>query len=55
MLCELMQHLVDRCDLSEDRLDRALERFAGLDPAILLALGGFRFAALPVHMVGSGL
>jgi hypothetical protein len=33
-------------------LDRRLERYAGLNPAILRAVGGDKFAPAPIYIVG---
>ena len=47
LLAELARH---HPDIAED-LDRRLARYAALDPAMLAATGGDRFAPLPVHLV----
>jgi hypothetical protein len=39
-------------DLADD-LDRRLERYASVDPLLVAALGGDKFAPLPLHVVGS--
>ena len=37
-----------------DDLDRRLERYAGLDPEVLPAVGGDRFPSAPLRVVGGG-
>jgi hypothetical protein len=52
VLYELLEQLDRDHGLGAD-LDRQLERFAGLNRALLRALGGDRFAPLPLRLVGS--
>ena len=51
VLFGLVDHLACRFGL-EDEIDRLLDRFAALDPAVLRALGGDRLPAPPIHRVG---
>jgi hypothetical protein len=51
VLFELVDHIAGRFDL-EDEVDSLLDRFAGLDPAVLRALGGDRLPANPTRAVG---
>jgi hypothetical protein len=48
---ELLDELDRRGIVSWAELEPRLERFAALDPEILQALGGDRFAAWPLHLV----
>jgi hypothetical protein len=50
---ELVDELDRHLGLGDD-LDRRLERFAGLDPGLLVAVAADRFPALPTRVVGSG-
>ena len=52
VLFELVDEL-DRVHGLGDDLDRRLERYAGADPEVLRALGGDRFPAPPMRLVGS--
>ena len=45
---------LDRVHGLGDDLDRRLERFAGADPKVLRELGGDRFPASPLRVVGGG-
>jgi hypothetical protein len=51
VLFELVDHIAGRFDL-EDEVDRLLDRFAGLDPAVLRALGGDRLPPNPTRIIG---
>ena len=53
VLYELINQLDRDHGLGAD-LDHLLERFAGLDPEILRAVGGDRFPELPLRAVGDG-
>jgi hypothetical protein len=53
VLFELIDQIADRYDL-EDELDRLLDRFAGLDPAFLRALGGDRLPPNPTRIIIGG-
>jgi hypothetical protein len=46
VLFELVDHIAGRFDL-EDEVDRLLDRFAGLDSAVLRVLGGDRIPSIP--------
>ena len=50
---EFLDEIARHHDLGDD-LDRRLERFAALDPALLIAVGGDRFAPAPMRLVGCG-
>jgi hypothetical protein len=50
VLFELIDHIADRFGL-EDEVDRLLDRFAGLSPDLLRALGADRVAAPPIREV----
>jgi hypothetical protein len=50
VLFELVDHIADRFGL-EDEVDRLLDRFAGLSPDILRAVGADRLAAPPIREV----
>jgi predicted DNA-binding transcriptional regulator AlpA len=50
---ELVDELDRHLGLGDD-LDRRLERYAALDPGLLVALGGDRFPAAPLRAVGAG-
>jgi hypothetical protein len=47
---ELIEHIAARFDL-EDEVDGLLDRFAGLDPDVLRALGADRFPPSPIREV----
>ena len=47
---ELLDQLDREYDLGAD-LDRQLARFSAIDPALLRAVGGDKFAALPVRVL----
>jgi len=49
---ELLDELNRHHGLGDD-LDQRLARYAGLDPLTLAAIGGDRFARLPIHMVAA--
>jgi hypothetical protein len=51
VLFELVDHIAGRFDL-EDEVDRLLDRFAGLDPAVVRALGGDRLPPNPTRIIG---
>jgi hypothetical protein len=44
---------LDRAHGLGDDLDNRLQRYAGLDPALLAALGGERFSASPTRLIGA--
>jgi hypothetical protein len=50
VLFELIDHIADRFGL-EDEVDRLLDRFAGLSPEILRAVGADRLGAPPIREV----
>jgi hypothetical protein len=50
---ELLDELDRHHGLGAD-LDRRLERYSSVEPDILAALGGDRFAAAPLRLVGGG-
>jgi hypothetical protein len=49
---ELVEKLIEHFALDEDTVDHILDRFAGLDPDALRALGANRLPLLPIHSVG---
>jgi hypothetical protein len=51
VLFELVDQIAGRFDL-EDEVDRLLDRFAGLDPVVLRALGGDRLPSNPTRIIG---
>jgi hypothetical protein len=51
VLFELVDHIADRFGI-EDEVDRLLDRFAGLSPEILRAVGADRLPARPLRLVG---
>jgi hypothetical protein len=51
VLLELVEELDRHHELGAD-LDRRLERYASLDPALLRALGADHFAPEPIRIVG---
>jgi hypothetical protein len=51
VLFELVDHIAGRFGL-EDEVDRLLDRFAGLDPAVFRALGGDRLPPNPTRIIG---
>jgi hypothetical protein len=51
VLFELVDHIAGRFGL-EDEVDHLLNRFAGLDPAVLRALGGDRLPPNPTRVIG---
>ena len=53
VLFELVDELGRVHGLGDD-LDRRLERYAGVDPEVLRAVGGDRFPAPPMRIVGGG-
>jgi hypothetical protein len=50
VLFELVDHIADRFGL-EDEVDRLLDRFAGLSPEILKAVGADRLPEPPIHLL----
>jgi hypothetical protein len=50
VLFELVDHIADRFGI-EDEVDRLLDRFANLDPALLRALGADKMPPLPIREV----
>jgi hypothetical protein len=50
VLFELVNHIADRFG-PEDEVDRLLDRFAGLSPEILRAVGADRLPERPLHLV----
>jgi hypothetical protein len=48
---ELVDEIARHHGLGDD-LDNRLERYAGLDPVLLAEVGGDRFPASPVRLVG---
>ena len=53
VIFELVDELDRHHGLGDD-LDRRLERYAGLDPEVLPAVGGDRFPSAPLRVVGGG-
>jgi hypothetical protein len=53
LVAELLDEIDRHHGLGAD-LDRRLERFAGLDPDLLRALGGDRFPPSPMRAIGDG-
>jgi hypothetical protein len=51
VLFELVDHIAGRFGI-EDEVDRLLDRFAGLDPTVLRALGGDRLPPNPTRIIG---
>jgi hypothetical protein len=51
VLFELLDEIARHHGLGED-IDQRLERYAGVDPDLLRAVGGDRFARLPIRIVG---
>jgi hypothetical protein len=52
-LFEFLDEIARHHRLGED-IDRRLEKFASIDPALLSAVGGDRFAPAPMRLVGGG-
>lgn len=50
VLFELVDHIADRFGL-EDEVDRLLDKFAGLSPEILRAVGADSLPERPLHLV----
>lgn len=50
---EFLDEIARRYGLADD-IDARLARYAGADPAILQALGGDKFAPLPLRLAGGG-
>jgi hypothetical protein len=48
---ELLECLIKNFDLDEDAVARVLDRFAGLDPEVLRALGADRLPPAPIRSV----
>jgi len=48
---ELLEHLITAFDLDEDAVDRVLDRFAGIDPKVLRAVGADRLPPSPIRQV----
>jgi hypothetical protein len=51
---ELIEKLIEHFGLDEDAVSHILDRFAGLDPNVLRALGADRLPASPIRSVGEG-
>ena len=51
---ELLAGLIRRHPEIETETDRQLKRLAGLDPEILAVVGGDKFPASPLRVVGGG-
>jgi hypothetical protein len=50
VLFERVDHIAGRFGL-EDELDHLLDRFAGLDPVVLRALGADKLPPLPIRQI----